>query len=130
VRFPQPPTLAAPSNLTASEQSCDSSAPSYKVQPSPPPVPKQRLFVTYSVKRPTRSVAVKLHVSRGALSGLVAELLRGKRVVARAPVRHVGIAAHRVVLHPLHGHRFAPGHYRLLVRHGGKTLARRGVIIT
>jgi phospholipase C len=129
VRFPEPPKLAAPSDLGASEQSCDSSAPRFPVHSNPTATARQRLLVTYSTRRPARSVEVTLRVSRGKLTNLVVELRRGNRIVARASVRSVGTRAHRIGLRPRHGHRFHRGHYELLVRHGSKTLARRGVIV-
>jgi phospholipase C len=136
VRFPQPPTLAAPSNLAASEQGCDPSAPTFQVHQSapassPPTAHRspQRVLVTYSVGHAARRLVVELRVNRGALNGLVVELLRGKRVLARGDARHVGVAQHTTVLRPSHGHRFTPGRYELVVRHGPRTLAKRGVII-
>jgi phospholipase C len=132
VRFPEPPTLAAPSDLGASEQGCDPSALSFQTHPGAPANTHrapQRLFVTYSVGHSARSVRVELRVSRGVLNGLVVELLRGKHVVARGRVHRVGTARHRLVLSPRQAKHFSPGHYRLVVRHGRRTLARRGVII-
>jgi phospholipase C len=136
VRFPQPPTLAAPSNLAASEQGCDPSAPTFQVHSSAPASPSptghrspQRVFVTYSVGHAARRLVVELRVNRGAVNGLVVELRRGKRVLARSDARHVGVNPHETSLRPLHGHRFARGHYELVVRHGARTLAKRGVII-
>ena len=129
VRFPEPPKLAAPSDLSQSEQSCDSSAIKFAVRPNPPPKPRQRLLVTYSVHRPARVIRVQLRVSRGALTNLVVELTKGKRVVGRTTVRSVGTRARRIALHPRDGHAFASGHYELVVRRGSKTLARRGVIV-
>jgi phospholipase C len=129
LRFPEPPELAAPSDLNKSEQGCDSSAIKFPVHPNPPPAPPQRLLLTYSVHRPARAIRVRLRVSRGALTNLVVELRRGKRVVARTTVKSVGTRDRRVVLHPRHGHAFARGHYELVVRRGSKPLARRGVIV-
>jgi phospholipase C len=129
VRFPEPPKLAAPSDLNKSEQSCNPSAMKFAVHPNPPAPPPRRLLVTYAVRRPARAIAVELRVNRGTLSNLVVELTRGRRVVARGAAKRVGAAGHTVVLHP-HGHRtFAPGHYELLVRQGRRTLSKRGVIV-
>ena len=130
VRFPEPPKLASPSDLRSSEQSCDPSAMKFPVHRNPPPRAPQRLFVTYSVRRPARAIRVELRVSRGTLRNLVVELIRGKRVVARSRVAWVGRRGHRVMLRPRRGHKFAPGHYVLVVRHGSRTLSRRGVWIT
>jgi hypothetical protein len=130
VRFPEPPKLAAPSDLSQSEQSCDSSAIKFAVHPnSPPRAGRQRLLVTYSVRRPARAIEVHLRVSRGTRRHLVVELTRGQRVLARASVGVVGTAARAVTLRPGHGRAFSRGHYELVVKHGAKTLARRGVIV-
>jgi phospholipase C len=129
VTFPEPPKLAAPSNLSNSEQSCDSSAMKFPVHPNPPSPPPQRLLVTYAVRRHARSIRVELRTNRGTLSGLVVELIRGKRVVARGTAKRVGTTQHGVTLHP-HGRRaFARGHYELVIHHGSRTLSRRGVIV-
>jgi hypothetical protein len=132
VRFPVPPTLAAPSELAASEQSCDPSALTFRTHQGSPAAGKrapQRLFLTYSVRHLARSLIVELRVSRGALSGLVVELLRGGRIVARSGVHRVGTAPHRLVLRAGHERHLAPGHYQLVVRHGRRVLARRGVLV-
>jgi phospholipase C len=129
VRFPEPPKLAVPSDLTASEQGCDPSAMKFQVHPNPPPGRRQRLLVTYSVRRHGHTIHVELRVNRGALNDVVVELIRGGRVVASGRAKRVGRAGHGVALRP-HGRRaFARGHYRLVVRRGSRTLSRRGVLV-
>jgi phospholipase C len=132
VRFPEPPTLAAPSDLAASERSCDSSAPQFRVHPDSAAGRhrrRKRLFVTYAARRPARRLVVELHTNHGRFINLTVELLYRTRIVARKHVRFVGTARLRVVLHPRHRHSFKPGHYELVVRHGHRTLAKRGVLI-
>src|SRR5207248_751182 len=102
VTFPTAPALAAPSDLQSSESSCDSSALKFPVKPGRPPV-RQRLLVNLGFSRGRHSLVAGLRTTRGVLSGLTVQLLRGKRVLASAHVRRVGTAPHQVVLHPRHG---------------------------
>ena len=130
VTFPQPPTLAAPSDLASSETSCDPSAPRYQVHPSPATRPrKPRLLLSYSLVRHAHGVVVELRAQGGALNGLVIELVRAKHVVARASLAHVGATPRRLTLHPPHGRRLTPGRYTVTVRQGGLILTRRGLVV-
>ncbi|HUE28986.1 MAG TPA: alkaline phosphatase family protein, partial [Solirubrobacteraceae bacterium] len=71
VTFPQPPTLAAPSDLASSESSCDPSALSYQVRPGAPSRRrKPKLVLTYSVARHGPRVVVALRAQGGTLNGL------------------------------------------------------------
>ncbi len=126
VTFGEPPKLDAPSNLAASEKSCDSSALKFQVHAG---APGQKLFVRYHVRHGAHSLVVKLHTNLGAYAGLTVILRRAGHVVARAHVHRVGTAIHRVVLHPRAGGRFAHGHYELVVRRGHQLVAKRGVIV-
>ncbi len=134
VTFPEPPKLAAPSDLTRSQQTCDSSAIDFPVYPNPSPKPRpparQRLLVTYAVRRHRRAIRVELRVSHGSLTNVVVELVHAGRFAAHSRVGHVGTADHLVVLHPIGRHRFAPGHYTLVVRKGRRVVAKRGVIVS
>jgi phospholipase C len=129
VRFPQPPTLAAPSDLPASERNCDSSALEFQVHPSPPQ--RQRLIVgSVGRRRGVRGLVVEIHTNIGTLSNVTVELVRDKRVVARTTVRRVGTAQHLLVLRSPRGASFAPGSYELVIRHGRRTLAHRLVRVS
>ena len=130
IRFPEPPTLAAPSDLAKSEQSCDTHAMKFGVHPNSRHRSRQRLLVTYSVGRGVRRLEVRLRTTHGVLRDLVVELLHGGRAVARAHVRSAGTSPRDVILHSRHGHVFSRGHYELVVSHGSRTLSRRGVIVS
>jgi phospholipase C len=125
VRFPEPPKLAAPSNLDKSEQTCDSRALTFTVHPPG----GKRLVVRYRVAHHGRRIVVKLHSSNGVFTRLTVVLKHRGKVVARGHARRVGHAVHHVVLRPAHRGRFRRGHYELVVRHQHEQLARRGVIV-
>jgi len=127
VTFPEAPKLAAPSNLAASEQACDSSALKFDVHPGKP---GQRLFIRHHLRHGGRALVVTLHTNFGAFTNLTIVLRHGKHVVAHAHARHVGTTPHRVVLHAHNGLRFGRGHYELVVRHRHQLVAKRGVIVT
>jgi phospholipase C len=130
VTFPEPPTLAAPSDLASSEASCDPSALSFQVHPNPASGPASpKLLLTYAVGRRAHEILLELRASGGTLSGLIVELMRGGKIVATGRVGHVGAAPHRVVLRPHHGQRFPQGHYTVVVRQGRTVLARRGIVV-
>jgi hypothetical protein len=57
------------------------------------------------------------------VKGLTVELLRGKHLVARVHVAHVGTARHRAVLRATP----KPGRYTLVVRRGTTVVVRRSV---
>jgi phospholipase C len=129
--FPEPPTLAAPSDLSAAEQSCTFDEPTFAVHPgSPPGTPAagDHLVVRfYGRRHAAHGVVVRLNTRTGTLKGLTVDLLHGKRVVAEGHVGHVGTTRHRVVLRALHGAHLDSGRYTLLVRHGRTVLVRRRV---
>jgi phospholipase C len=127
--FPEPPTLAAPSDLLASEQNCSFAQPQFVVHPGEPPVQASdddQLLVRFRGRR-HGGAAVTMHTRRGTIRGLVVKLTRGGHVVATAHVAHLGRAVHRVTLKPRPGHRLAAGGYTLVVRRGKRTLLRRHV---
>ena len=133
--FPEPPTLAAPHDLIDAEARCSLAQPSFAVHPTPPGAGAgagggRHLVVRfYGRRRAAHGVVVTLYATQGYVSGIVVELLRGKRAVAVADVAHVGAARHRLVLRE-HGARgVAAGRYTLLVRAGATTLVRRRVTV-
>jgi len=128
VTFPDPPRLAAPSDLSNSEAGCDSTAPHFDVTPGSAPA-AQRLLVNFRVSRGRREVVAGLRTNRGALTNLTLRLFRGSRKVASARLGRVTTVPHRVLLHPRHGHTLARGHYQLVVSRGRRVLARRAVAI-
>jgi phospholipase C len=130
--FPEPPKLAAPSDIGASEQSCSFTEPTFTVHPAAPPAPApqatdQLVVAYYGRRHRVHGALVRLHTRGGTISGLTVELLRGKHVVAHAHVAHVGRARHSVALRGAHGRRLPAGRYTLVVRQGRNTLARRRV---
>jgi hypothetical protein len=132
VRIPEPPTLAPPSNLAASERSCDSGAVEFEVFPNPPspPRPRQRLVVRfYGGGDEPRTLSLALSTNSGSLSNLTIELVQGNRVIAQAALRRIGTTRTQIVLRPRHGARFAPGGYRLVVRRARITLLDRSVSV-
>jgi phospholipase C len=134
VTFPEPPTLAAPSDLGQSEQNCPSEPETLTPVPKPPagaskPSARGGLVARFYGRRREAhaGVVVTLNTRSGSLTGLLVELERDGKVVAKAHVTHVGTSRRRVALHPLHGKRFSSGGYTLVVRHGSRTLVRRRV---
>jgi hypothetical protein len=129
--FADPPKLAAPSDIGASEQSCSFAEPKFTIHPATPPAPPQaadQLVVAFFGRRHrVHGALVRLHTRHGTISGLTVELLRGKHVAAHAHVAHVGRGRHSVALRGAHGRRLPAGRYTLVVRHGRRTLARRRV---
>jgi phospholipase C len=130
------PALAAAHDLADSEAHCSRAEPVFAVHPgAPPELPSvtivdraQHLVLRfYGRRHPLQGVLVSIYTTRGTLDHLVIELLRGRRVIARAAVAHVGPARHRVVLkHPL-GSQLPAGRYTLRVRRAGRTLISRRV---
>ena len=122
--FPEPPSLAAPSNELATQVACDPGPLAYTVHTNPPtprkhtPAPSVQLRV---LRRPHAggSVLVELRSRGGPLAGLVVELERGGRVLTRARIRALDAHWKRVTLR----HRgLTPGRYTLLVRHAGRVV--------
>jgi len=129
VTFPEPPTLAAPSDLAQSEQTCSTTEPTFTPVPKPPagaskPSARGGLVARfYGRRHAAHGVVVTLNMRSGSLTGLLVELERAGKVVAKAHVTHVGTHRRRVVLDG----RFASGAYTLVVRHGKHTLVKRRV---
>jgi phospholipase C len=128
VTFPEPPKLAAPSDLGASERGCSTDEqPLVVSHGAPPPAASPSggdgLVVRfYGRRRSVHGVLVTLNMRAGTASGLVVELLRGTRVAARTHVAHVGKPRHRVALHGVRA-----GRYTLVVRRGRRVVVRRRV---
>jgi phospholipase C len=125
VTFPEPPKLAAPSDVAASEQACTFEPPAFAVRPAAATGASAAQLVTrfYGRRHRDHGVVVTLQMRSGTLKGLVVELRRGGRAVATAHVAHVGAGRHRLVLR---GH-FATGRYTLVVRHAGRSVLERRV---
>jgi hypothetical protein len=133
VRFPEPPALAAPSDLLSSERGCDTHAPHYDVLPNPPATKprrtaSRRLTLHFGGRRDS-ALLVELATTPGTLTNVSVELLRSGHLVARASVRRLGARTDRVLLRRGRGRRFAPGHYVLRVRHRRTVLAQRDVTV-
>jgi phospholipase C len=124
VTLHDPPSLAAPSDLSGSESGCDSTPPHFNVTPGAAPA-AQRLLVSFGPLHGRRRVVVGLRTNRGSLTNLTVRLLHRQRRVATAQVGRATTVPHRVVLHPRHGQAFPRGRYQLVVSRGRRVLARR-----
>ena len=125
--FPEPPTLAAPSDIAASEQTCSFERASFQVQPNPPAAAggaTDHLVVRwYGRRRREHGLLVTLNTRQGAVKDLTLELRRGAHLLARTHAAHVATARHRAVFR-IH---VPKGRYTLVVRQGTRTLVRRRV---
>src|SRR4051794_10333652 len=127
--FPEPPALAAPSDLGASERTCSVEPPRFEVHQGAPPAPAggtgDALVVRwYGRRRRDHGLVVTLNTRRGTVKGLTVELLRGRRLVSRLHVAHVGAARHRAVFR---ARKPKAGRYTLVVKRGKTVVVRRSV---
>ena len=94
--FPEPPTLAAPFDIAASESDCSFDQPKFAVHPNPPPsagTSTDALVVRfYGRRHRDHGVAVTLNTRIGTVKDLRVELVRDGRVIAHTAVAHVGTA--------------------------------------
>ena len=134
--FPEPPTLAAPSNVVVAQAECSTAPVEFTVHPVPPgPVAGSGsgaapglLMRFYGRRHRLNGPLVVLSTTGGTLAGLEIELRRGRDVVARAHVAHLTSARHRVVLRPVAGSAgLRRGGYTLEALARGKVLVRRRV---
>jgi hypothetical protein len=133
VRFPEPPQLAAPSDLAASERTCDTSKLRYTVRPSPSPPARRRVAQRVLLVwrgRDGSGLRVELAVSSGTLSHLALELLHGGRVIAHTSVLRLGTHRHSFPLHRAGARPIARGRYELRVRKGRRVLALRHITLS
>ena len=129
VTFHEPPTLAAPANLSRSETSCTSSPISYTSHPGPTASPATRVLVAYRLTHHRHRLVVELRTSHGVLEHLRLQLTRGQHVVAHRSLSQLSPAGRRLVFHLRREHRLRHGRYELVVRQGHRVLARRGVVV-
>jgi phospholipase C len=127
--FPElPPTPAA--GNTPARLACSTTGPGT----IPPPIPAARARAprleirSARVNRRLLGLAVELQTDRGTVTGLEVELFHGRRRVAHKHVARVGTHQHRVLLR-VAGKVPPAGHYRVMVRQGKRTLARRAVLV-
>ena len=125
--FPEPPVLADPSSLDATQLDCKNGPLTYRVYPSPPKrngpphpqPPAVELKVEHGPYQPG-VVVITLRAVGPTLTGVVVQLEKGRRIVAKARLASLGAKTERVVL------RGPPraGRYIILVRaHGRAVLA-------
>jgi hypothetical protein len=72
-------------------------------------------------------LVVAVRASDGTLDGVVVELRRGGRLIARSRPATIAVRRREIVLRRAGGRRFPTGAYSLLVKRGGAVLARRAV---
>jgi phospholipase C len=128
--FPEPPTLAAPSNTAKSEADCTTDDPPFPIHPDTTQVhPRPRrsrakLTVRFYGRRARREAyLVALTLSSGTLSDIEVELRDGTRALARGRAEKVSERTVHVTLTPVVKHeRVKAGRYDLRVLDGGKTL--------
>ncbi|HWF53450.1 MAG TPA: alkaline phosphatase family protein [Solirubrobacteraceae bacterium] len=123
--FPEPPELAAPSNLLQTQAKCDPGPITYVVQPRPPAAataPRRAGRVTVAVSRAHARVVASLHCTGETLHDVEVELERRGRVLARAHLPSLGAAHRRVTLA---GDAVKPGRYTVVVKARGKTVLAR-----
>jgi AcrR family transcriptional regulator len=89
------------------------------------------LVVDYDGFKPSLGgVLLGAWTTSGAVHHLEIELLHGARRVSRVHVPPVTTRHRRVVLRGHHGHRLAPGRYRLVIKLAGRGRARHRVDVT
>lgn len=81
----------------------------------------------YGRRRIRRGVLLRLSATGGDVTGVTVELRRGKTVLARSQATKVTAASGDVVLRRRRGRSFPLGACTLVVRRGGKVVARRTV---
>jgi hypothetical protein len=128
--FPDPPVLAAPSNLDATQLNCKNGSLSYRVYPTPPqstsrphpPTPSVQLKIEDG---PFAAGVVVLSVRSAGLplTDVIVELEHGRRIVAQARLPSLGPTTQRVTLRAP-GH---PGHQTVVVRTDGRVVLARTI---
>jgi hypothetical protein len=78
-------------------------------------------------RRAHHGLVVAARASDGTLDGVVVELRRAGRLLARSRPATLGTREREIVLRRAGGRRFPAGSYSLLVKRGGAVLARRAV---
>ncbi|MCW2990822.1 MAG: hypothetical protein JWM73_1416, partial [Solirubrobacterales bacterium] len=81
----------------------------------------------YGRRHAPGGMVIALNASRGRVKGVTVELRRQGRLVARSKPMAVGEAGRRVVLRRPGGGRFPDGAYTIVLRRGGRVIARRDV---
>ena len=81
----------------------------------------------YGRRHHARGIRVELSASSGAIDGVVVQLRRAGRLVARASAPRIATGRQLLILRPLPGRRFAPGRYTLTVRAAGTGTVQRTV---
>jgi phospholipase C len=127
--FPELPALA-PAGDTPARLVCSRTGPGQIPPPSSAPggVPPRLEIVSARVNRRMRGLVVELQTNHGSITNLEVQLAEHRHVVAHKRVARVGTHRQRVVLRD-RGQIPPSGRYTLSVRHAGRTLARRAVVI-
>lgn len=124
--FPEPPVLAAPSNLDDTQLHCKNGPLTYQVYTSPPkrdgaphpPAPSVELQVEHG-PYPAGVLVIALRVVGQTLTDIVVELEKGRRVIAHARLASLGEKIEQVVIR-----RVPPdaGRYTIVVRARGRVV--------
>ncbi len=122
--FPELPALAA-SGDDARTLECSKTGPG-TVPPPPPAIAPVLTLRDHGIDRRRHGIVIALRTNGGALHGVELELHHGKHRIARRRIGTVGARTRDAVLR-VHGRAPAPGHYTVLAKRGGKTLARRSI---
>jgi phospholipase C len=132
--FPEPPSLAAPSNEAETQAACDPGPLDYVIHPYAPtprrPAPKARLqlrVLTHARDHAAGRVVIELRSLTGRLTGIEVELEHGHKVLGRAHQAALEHRFERITLHHRHLH---PGRYSIVVKFHGRTLLVRRVHLT
>jgi hypothetical protein len=126
--FPELPELAGAGN-TPPRLACSKTGPGQIPPPIPTRTPTQKLAIRSArVSRRQRGLVVELQTDHGTITDVEVELRRGSHRLAHRHVAQVGTSEHRTILR-VDGRAPTAGRYTLIVRKGGRTLARRSVVV-
>jgi phospholipase C len=125
--FPDPPVLADPSNLSATQLNCKNGSLTYRIYPTPPqpngtphpPAPSVQLKIEQGPYA-AGLVAMSIRSAGLTLTDVIVELKHRRRIVAHARLSSLGPTSQRVTLRAPP----QPGRYTVIVRvHGRVVLA-------
>jgi hypothetical protein len=131
--FPEPPTLAVPSNIIKSEVDCNADDPPFTQAPQQTAVRRASAKLSmrfYGRRERSERYLVALRLSTGTVSDLEVQLGDGSRVLARGHAEKVSTHTVHVMLTPVGKRHVAAGRYDLRVVQGRRALYRGRVKVT